>query len=261
MRKRAVSAVSFLAILASSACGGSTPTAPTVIYVPIAGLSSPGNAVSTATAPAPIARLIVQVDNSGSTTAILVYSQILFDASASEGSNLTYSLDFGDGESTTERIVRHACQKPGEPLTSRLTVTDAFGRTSSSISRYPCVGLVHSQGRLYSLTYGWTNSIFNQLMRRSEFRRLGFEAQNGASVSGFYTHPEGNTSHFSGTLTGDRSITVKLDDGTITFTGDVLLRDTFGETGGYTYNRNLLLTMRGGSADGQTLRFTFYDPF
>ena len=52
-----------------------------------------------------------------------------------------------------------------------------------------------------------------------------------------------------------------MDDGSIEFTGDVVLRDTFDEKIFYSVNRHLVLLVRGGSADGMTLDFEFYDPF
>jgi hypothetical protein len=111
-----------------------------------------------------------------------------------------------------------------------------------------------------AMVYGWTNSVHNGRTNRYEFRRLAFESQTGASLSGFYTHPEGNLSHFKGSLSGDRSITITLDDGTITFVGEVLLNDQYSETS-YFENRQLRVAVRGGSADGQTLLFSQYDPF
>lgn len=239
-------------IVPLTACSSSSPNLAT-------GPSAASTPAQQAYVPLPVARLALQIDNSGSTNAILGYSQIVFDGTASEGDGVTYSLEFGDGDSVADARAVHPCRKAGL-LTARLTLTDRLGRTSTTSARYPCVGLVHPQGQLYSLTYGWTNSTFNSRLSRSEFRRLGFESQNGAAVSGFYTHPEGDKSHFTGSLSGDRTLTLRLDDGTITFVGDVLVRDSFTDTS-YTENRNLLLVMRGGSVDGNALRFTYSEPF
>ena len=65
---------------------------------------------------------------------------------------------------------------------------------------------------------------------------------------------------FTGTLMGDRSIRITLDGGGIEFRGDVILKDTFPDHS-YSFDRRLILATRGGSADGMTLNFTFYDPF
>ncbi len=204
---------------------------------------------------APVAKLVVQIDRSGSTGAILGYSPILFDASVSQGERLTYDFDFGDGStaSGTANSMTHPCRTAGL-LTTRLTVRDELGRSSTAISRFPCVSLLNAA------VYGWIHSFENPRNRRYEFRRLGFASQTGATLTGSYTHPEGNSSRFSASLSGDRTLTITLDDRTITFTGDVLLNDEYSETS-YFQNRRLRLFMRGGSADGETLLFNQYDPY
>jgi hypothetical protein len=208
----------------------------------------------------PTARLDIQIDNIGSTNAILGYSPIRFSAAASQADSPTYAIEFGDGAFTTDVVAVHPCGRLGGPLKSRLTVVDRFGRAGVTTARFPCVGLVHSQGPVYSLIYGWFNAIQNPRVGREERRRLGFESQNGATFSGFYTPPQGNKSHFTGTLTGDRGIRIVADDGSIEFTGEVILKDTFGEVS-YSVDRHLILATRGGSADGMTLDFKFNDPF
>jgi hypothetical protein len=234
-------------------CGSSQGPATlpaTVIQSPTAPSAQP----AAATIP-PVAKLFVQIDKAGSTAAIQGYSPIFFDATASQGDHLTYEIDFGDGSTSSgpESAITHPCRIAGL-LTSRLTVRDDLGRASTAIARFPCVNLVNT------IVYGWTNSIQNLQSKRYEFRRLSFESQAGSTVRGYYTHPEGNASHFSGSLSGDRTITLTLDEGTITFTGDVLLNDQYSETS-YFESRYLRLLVKGGSADGQTLIFNQYNPF
>jgi hypothetical protein len=48
-----------------------------------------------------------------------------------------------------------------------------------------------------------------------------FDGQPGPTVEGDYRHPEGYLSHFHATLSGDQSIRIALDDGTIVLTGDL----------------------------------------
>jgi hypothetical protein len=241
------------ASLVMAGCGSSSgPTSPT------GGISqqpAPPSVQPASATVAPVAKLVVQIDKSGSTTAIRGYSPVVFDASASQGEQLTYDFDFGDGSTSSgsENSLTHPCRIAGL-LTSRLTVRDGGGHTSTAVSRFPCVSLVNT------MVYGWTHSFQNPRSSRYEFRRVAFESQDGATVRGLYTHPEGNASRFSGSLSGDRTLTVRLDDGTITFTGDVLLNDQYSETS-YFESRYLRLAVRGGSADGQTLLFNQYNPF
>ncbi len=214
-----------------------------------------------ASANPPIARLDLQIDGSGSTGAIYKYSPIRFSAIRSAGDSLSHFIEFGDGTYGSGGTAVHPCERLGL-LTARVVVVDRFGGASEVTQQYPCFSLVHQQGVIYSLAYGWVNRIQNAHNRREEFRRIGFESQDGAAVSGFYWHPEGNRSHFHGSLTGDRGLRLVLDDGTIEFTGEVRINDVIGPGGmSYLEERHLLLNTRGSSADGIPLDFTFYDPF
>jgi hypothetical protein len=180
------------------------------------------------------------------------FTQILFSAAGSSGDHLSYVLEFGDGAQTTDQVARHACQKQAF-LTSRLTVTDRSGRTDSATVQYSCVNLVHLQGVWYSETYGWVN------VSADEFRRLGFESHVGARVSGFYdahTRDGRRFKHFTGTLRGEHAIRMTLDDGSLTFAGNVVLQEH------RAFNWHLLLTPQGtDTASGRQLDFYFYDPF
>ncbi|MGE5246568.1 MAG: hypothetical protein ACM3SQ_20260 [Betaproteobacteria bacterium] len=234
-------------VFALFGCSGNkpvTPTAPTQ---------------TTPTSAAPAAHLDVEIDGSGSTGALIGFTPVHFSAAASTADTPTYVVDYGDGTQTTDPVSVHQCRKIGL-LTSQVTITDKFGRTSSATAQYACLSLVHQEGVLYSLLYGWDNSYENAKDQKYEERKIAFDSQDGSKVSGFYTHPAGNQSHFTGTLSGDHSISFSLDDRTMSFSGDVVLKDVFSERGGYTYNRHLILRLRGGSADGAILDFTFIDP-
>jgi hypothetical protein len=97
------------------------------------------------TALTPTAVLNVRIDSAGSTSALFQLSPIRFDASASRAVRPAFHIDFGDGESTTEAEAVHPCKRQGT-LTSRLTVTDAFGRTATSSSEFRCVGFDPPRG-------------------------------------------------------------------------------------------------------------------
>jgi hypothetical protein len=207
-----------------------------------------------------VARLSVYIDAAGSTGGLIAFTPIRFDGSASSAEGGTYFLDFGDGDGTASPTAVHACGR-WDLLTARLTVTDRFGRTDTRSARYACLGLVHPQGPVYSATYGW---VHGSNAGNPPLRRLGFERQEGGVFSGFYEGPEANSAlggrkHFKGTLSGENSINISLDDGTMSFAGYVVLKDSWDP--GYNVDRRLILTIRGGTADGSTPEFRFYDPF
>jgi len=207
--------------------------------------------------PDPVARLAVNIDGDGSTGGLIGFTPIRFDATASSADRPTYVLDFGDGHSTSQPVAVHPCEKWGGPLYAVATVTDRFGRKASATQWYSCVSLVHEQGELYSLAYGWISHD----ARGFANRKLGFRTQTGAVFSGFYTGPETTErKSFTGRLAGQNSIAISLDDGSITFEGRVLLKDQVVGLG-YSVNRKLVLNVRGGAANGMTLTFDFYDPF
>jgi hypothetical protein len=210
--------------------------------------------------PSPVARLSVYIDAAGSTGGLIAFTPIRFDGSGSSAERGTYFLDFGDGDGTAGPTAVHACGRR-DLLTARLTVTDRFGRTDTRSARYACLGLVHPQGPVYSTTYGWVHGSY---AGNPPLRRLGFERQDGAVFSGFYEGPEGSWDrrHFTGTMSGENSINISLDDGSMSFAGYVVLKDSWPADGrGYYVDRRLILTVRGGPADRATLEFRFYDPF
>ena len=100
----------------------------------------------------------------------------------------------------------------------------------------------------------WTNSVYNQHVGRSETRRL-IVNQNGLTLSGSYRHPEGNSSRITGRLLGERGIELVLDGGGITFAGEL----NFLISGSFCCRPSMNLIIRGGSADGMTLRFDQID--
>jgi hypothetical protein len=202
--------------------------------------------------PSPTARLSMVIDDDGSTGAIIGFTPIQFDASGSTGDALRYVIDFGDGAAVTTPSAIHACERRSD-LVARATVADRFGRISAASARYSCDSLIHSRGVSWSLLFGWFNSFQNPTTGRIEHRKVAFEQQNGPVVSGFYTHPDGNRSHFTGQLSGQNSLRIVLDGGGVEFTGRVIMSNS-------PYYR-LRLLLKGGSANGATLNFVFHDPY
>lgn len=206
----------------------------------------------------PIARLDVRTDSSGSRAGLLGFTPIRFDATRSEGDGLSYFINFGDGQVAAESVAVHACQRYGA-LTGQLSVVDRFGRVSTSTTRFGCLTLVEPDGRA-PVRGAWENSIINHSAGRLEWRRLRFESQNGASVAGFYTHPEGWETRFTGSLSNENNIRLVLDDGTIQFTGAVMFTGSAYPDSSQFPDPRMVVLMKGGSADGQTLEFRVYGP-
>ena len=101
--------------------------------------------------------------------------------------------------------------------------------------------------------YGrWYSSFYNTSARRYESRSLLINPPTEPlKLTGVYTHPEGWTTNFSGQLGPSRSVSLNLTDGTISFVAP--------PSGGFTSSvAGLILAVRGGSADGQTLVFDRY---
>jgi PKD repeat protein len=208
------------------------------------------------TGAAPAARLNVYIDDAGSTGAIMGFTPMRFSAAEPVAQSSLYFIDFGDGEYATGASAVHPCGRIGV-LKSRLIVVDPFARMSSNTSIYACLPIFDAGG----LGDRWLNSIENPTAGRRESRQLRFRTQSGHSLVGSYSHPEGYSSPVTATLSGQNSIRIALDDGTMVLSGDVTIKDVFDESGSYSSNRHLVLKVKGGSADGMTLDFRLYQPY
>lgn len=199
---------------------------------------------------APRARLSVRIDGDGSTVGLLNFTPIQFAATGSAGEQLSYVIEFGDGQAAASSTAVHPCTRVGLQ-TSRLTVVDRFGRAGSTSTQYWCDYLAAG-------FYDWLNA-FDNPSGRHEIRQLAFSTQAGSRVAGVYVHPEGYLSNFTGELSGENSIHLLLDGGGIEFTGKVILRDSLHGTA--VRDRHLILALRGGSASGFTLDFYAYERY
>jgi PKD repeat protein len=196
--------------------------------------------------PAPDARLSVRIDSQDAPVAIAYLSPIRYDASASVGERLTHFIEFGDGESALDAMAVHPLQHgTSGNVQARLTVVDRFGRVDLDVRTILVRRFASSAGYVF-----WTNYIFNSRAGRYESRRLVFD-QNGLTLSGYYVHPEGNSSRLTGRLLGERGIELVLEGGGIVFSGEI----GFSPSGAYCCNPSMDVLLRGGSADGMTLRF------
>lgn len=174
--------------------------------------------------------------------------EIGFDASWSSGQDLTYFVEYGDGEYTTQPTSQHALQREGR-FNARLTVVDRFGRDAVATPRLEVDNLTIYDSRYRYTT--WVSQGTNPSNGVYEFRRLYVREQHGRDFAGNYGHPGGGDSWFKGTLTGSRGIRIVLDGGGIEFTGTVRGSVEWGV-------EDLMMDTRGGSANGQTLQFGRY---
>jgi len=174
---------------------------------------------------------------------------ITFDGSLSQGERLTYLIEFGDGGSAAAPTAIRAIDLDGS-FTARLTVTDRFGRvdTAQQVIR---IGSFTDHPGIVGYA-GWANYLeHNPAMGgRSEQRVLEFLTHDGRRFTGRYRHPDccGRYSPFHGTVDGAGGIEFVLDDGTISFSGRAI-HDTPSPL--------MRLGLKGGSADGLALDFTF----
>jgi hypothetical protein len=205
------------------------------------------------TSASPAARLNIYIDDAGSTGAIINFTPVHFSAADPIVSSSLYFIDFGDGKYATEPSAVHGCDRIGI-VKSRLIVVDAFGRMSSNAARYSCMTIEAP------FSY-WNNSIQNAAAGRSERRLIRFTSRTGASLSGQYFHPEGYVTPITATLTEPNSIRIVLSDGTMVFTGKVIIKDAFNDEFAYGQDRHLILNVEGGSATGMTLDFKMYSDY
>lgn len=217
--------------LAMAACGG--PTSTPIIPTPIPSAPPPEPEPPP---PAPLARLAVTVDGASVFTVIPHLDTVNVDASGSSGTGLRFGIDYGDGAGIDEPAGSHVYTGAGA-YRVRVLVTDSLGRTdmaSVNLVATPLDGL-------------WRNSIYNSAAKRYESRSLRIAFVGGRDLGGTYTHPEGHTHDVSGRFGERRSLTLRLSDGTITFSTPPLGFDAAVS--------RMQVQVRGGSADGQTLIF------
>jgi hypothetical protein len=169
-----------------------------------------------------------------------------FDASASTGTGLTYKIEFGDGGESAQPVASYAPQARdwSYKLTAKLTVTDSLGRTDVATVPFMLASLRSPSGGFWLQSEPW--------MTPSE-RRIWL-VQGGATLSGRYRGPEGTDLQVAGAVVGDRKVNLTLAGG-LELIGTVEW-PTSGLAG-----VEMHLEVRGGSANGQKLKFRTYEPF
>src|SRR5262245_46028932 len=179
--------------------------------------------------------------------AVMGLTPLVFDASASSGDGLTFVFEFGDGEYTREPRVVHPAMRTGRSLRASVVTTDRFGRFDRATLTFGPVGTLAD-------TQWNSDYFFNPTNGKSEGRHLYFRSHEGRAVSGAYIHPDDARSQLSGTFDGASGIELTLHGGGITFKGRLVP-----PVPPFYPPYNMELTLRGGSADGVTLRFFYYD--
>ena len=196
---------------------------------------------------APIARLAVNANNA-LRCAVAGATPVTFDASASEGYRLSYRWDFGDdrSETTTDaRITRTLGRIQTRPAT--LTVTDAFGRSSSSADVPYCSFDMRTDPHTYPRFYG---SHYFTFLPDSTRRVLFVNYQGWNEISGVYVADRDYP--FSGVIDADLGLDLRLDNG-VRLVGRVL------RTAHTPALPSLELVVRGGPDEGRLLQM-YYRP-
>jgi hypothetical protein len=206
---------------------------------------------------APKAVLSVGRGDSTPPVAIVNFTQMLFDASRSEGDGLAYLLEYGDGASATEPVTTRRLNPGGSTptpkrlMTARLTVTDRHGRTDSTTQPYFLVSVGHDS----------TTFWHGDAPGCCAYRNL-YLTQDGATLSGRYwgwdsVPPRLVDGVLAGVLTDDRAMRLKTVDGAIEFIGTVEMRPSPpGQP-----DPILRLAIRGGPLNGSVIEFEFADPY
>jgi hypothetical protein len=218
--------------------------------------------------PAPEARLSVTLGEPGSRMAVSGLTPIRFDATQSTGEGLSFLIEFGDGAVANAAVAVHpvTLQPPHYMMhlvTARLTVSDRFGRTSSTSSTfrvYPLSGVCRSSSGFLEtpLWIDWRPwPTFNG---GRITHRIQFNSHVGQVVTGIYgaanfdqNGPLREPIHatFTGFLYDSGRIRLALDSGHA-LDGMVTEDDTY---------QILNLTAIGGPLDGHNFTLRFYSSY
>ena len=142
--------------------------------------------------------------------AVKQISPVLFDGSGSRGEGLTFYLEFGDGQVTTDASATHPMQKEGNYV-ARLTVVDRFGRSDTERREFQAWTLV---------TEGWYNEwsggIYTGAAIITVQAYLVFQTQEGTNVSGFLRRfplsTPAESFRFTGTVNADGQVRLQFAD-------------------------------------------------
>lgn len=177
------------------------------------------------------------------------YTPFIFDASASTGDRLRYQIEFGDGEVSGAAVAQHVAPTDGR-RTARLTVTDRRGRISQVEHDYFAAAIETRSLTFWHVGLGGRRDISITLR------------QDGANLSGLMQMKADALRNVPliGRLSGDRDVVIRSADGAIEMAGSLEWRTP--DDINYSQARVVLrLTIRGGPADGESVRMTWADPY
>jgi hypothetical protein len=202
--------------------------------------------------PPPEARLSVRIDSIGSPAAVAALSPISFDARASTGDALSYRIEFGDGQASTQMVAIHPVDVGGD-LTARLTVTDHAGRTSSTARSFTVLPLAFGTADVW---------YYAEPILATHFLRFDFITRHGVEYDGTVTYgyePNQRFAKCHATLSGERDIRIAAPDLGLQFRGYLDLHQlVLTPQGGYTMSGGrLVLTQSGGTDDGRVWTLSY----
>ena len=180
----------------------------------------------------------VKVDGSLTREAVAAASDVSVEASATGTSGtITYSIDFGDGTTSSGGSARHTYSAAGS-FTIRVDARDGSGRS----------GTASQQLVVATLSGTLTHAGFNARTGKMEVRSFVVSGQEGSTVRGLYRTSGAPDRSFVGTLSAPRTLRITLEGTAEAAEG------TFPDR--VSEDRGLWpLVMRGDSVDGIRLDF------
>lgn len=192
--------------------------------------------------PPPDAVFQIRFDSFGAVQPIQGLSPIRFDGSTSRGDGLSYVIEFGDGEVSTEPTATHridtSTMNPSGFLrsglvTARMTVVDRFGRTDAESTSFPPFEVADC-----GCGSGWVSN------EAGTFRRFEFSTRQGLNLTGrlYGLVPDQGTTPFVAKLSGERDILIVPQGSGVEFRGHIelgqnLMRMILTQTGGPDHGR------------------------
>ena len=196
--------------------------------------------------PPPDAVFRIRFDSFDAAVPINGLSPIRFDGSTSRGDGLSYVIELGDGEVSTEPTESHRVdQRDRGPVTARMTVVDRFGRTDNESESFHTFEFADPAAP-YA---GWHS------FPGGEFRRFEFKTRQGLNLTGrlYGLVPLGTGSTpFDARLSGERDIRIVLPGSGIEFRGHIELTRSQDTT-------RMILTQTGGPDHGRIWRLAYDD--
>jgi PKD repeat protein len=193
------------------------------------------------TGPPPDAVLNHRYFSFGAPFAIRGFSPMRFDGSGSRGDSLSYFIEFGDGQVSTEPVAVHPIEEMGT-YTARLTVVDRYGQADSETLPISVRSLTRLETPGAEFPEFWI-----AVSDEENGGGLTFIHQRGSQVSGLslLTFLSGNLDEpFTGVVSSDENVRLVLERSEVVLTGTLRLT-------GRVSDWRLELTQLGGAQNGR----------